>query len=136
MSDVRGELQSIYQRRHILTPPVVVEEARSVESPLHSHFEWDDTVAGEKYRLVQASELIRSVRVTYTSPDGAQKDVRQWLSVSHSEVERSYLPLEQVVDDPFSYRLVLQEMERDMAALQRKYGHLKEFAETVQRLAV
>lgn len=44
-----------------ITPRLVVEDARDPESALHACFEWDDSVAGEKYRIMQARALIRSV---------------------------------------------------------------------------
>lgn len=131
--NVRDHLQTIYRARGEMTPAVVVEEARPAGSPLHTHFEWDDTVAGEKYRLVQAQELIRSVKVTFVKNDEV-KDVRAWVSVSRVDNYREYLPVEEVVQDPFSYRLVLQEMERDIATLERKYGHIEEFHEYLSRV--
>lgn len=51
------------QHGGLLLPADVVAEARSVASPLHHYFEWDDSVAAEAYRLDQARVLIRSVRV-------------------------------------------------------------------------
>ena len=45
----------------ILQPETVVEKARLFSSPLHSRFEWDNTVAGHNYRLWQARQLIRVV---------------------------------------------------------------------------
>lgn len=47
----------------ILTPNAVVDDAKNPSSPLHDQFEWDNDVAAEKYRLEQARELIRKVRV-------------------------------------------------------------------------
>lgn len=52
-------------RRGRLTAKNVVDEARDEDSPLHPHFEWDDSIAGEAHRMAQARELIRSVRVSY-----------------------------------------------------------------------
>lgn len=43
-----------------LTPDAVVEAARPKAHPLHHRFEWDDSVAGHKYRLDQARALIRT----------------------------------------------------------------------------
>ncbi len=45
-----------------LTPASVVSDASDPASPLHSCFEWDDSVAAHKYRLEQARVLIRSVK--------------------------------------------------------------------------
>jgi hypothetical protein len=39
----------------------VVDAARPQNSVLHPHFEWDDSRAGEQYRLIQARQLIKIV---------------------------------------------------------------------------
>ena len=52
-----------------IDPHAIVEAARSPESPLHRYFEWDDTSAAEKYRISQARELLRSVRLKTTIED-------------------------------------------------------------------
>jgi len=49
------------KRSGILTPSAVVDEARPEDSPLHAAFEWDDSIAAEKYRLEQARRLLRQV---------------------------------------------------------------------------
>lgn len=52
-----------------LVPSDVVEAARDPNSPLHQHFEWNDSEAAEKYRLDQARTLIRSVKIEVTVRD-------------------------------------------------------------------
>ncbi len=132
--NVRDALTDIYTRHETLTPPIVVEEARSPESPLHSHFEWDDSVAGEKYRQHQAAELIRSVRIISGRDEDGPKEIREWVSVERP-TGRRYEPVSEVVADDFSLQLVLQEMQRDIAALRRKYGHLEEYAKAMREAA-
>lgn len=134
MSSLRDHLTDLYQRAGELTPSLVVEEARPEDSPLHSHFEWDDAVAAEAHRVSQAAHLIRSCRVVYgEANNGESKSVRQWLNVTHEEdpARRTYKPVDEVFADDFSRQLILRECEREVAALQRKYGHLKEFASIV-----
>lgn len=46
-----------------LTPDAVVQDAKSAKSPLHDQFEWDDSEAARQWRLQQARDLIRSVRI-------------------------------------------------------------------------
>ena len=60
---VKAAIQAIENRQGRLDPQSVVAAARNKKSPLHKQFEWDDTKAAEKYRLEQARELIRLVRV-------------------------------------------------------------------------
>jgi len=52
-----------------LQPADVLTDARNADSPLHSHFEWDDGAAAERYRLSQARALIRSVKINVTVRD-------------------------------------------------------------------
>ena len=47
-----------------LTPAGTVEAARDPNCPIHSDFEWDNDIAGDKYRLDQARKMITSIRVT------------------------------------------------------------------------
>ena len=54
----------------ILTPKIVLDEARKKTSPLHTYFEWDDSEAANQWRLAQAGSLIRKVRVTLIREDG------------------------------------------------------------------
>lgn len=48
----------------IITPDGAVEAARDPANPLHPQFEWDDVVAGHRYRLDQARALIRVCQPT------------------------------------------------------------------------
>ncbi len=133
--NLRDSLQDIYDRRGELTAAVLVEEAKPAASPLHSHFEWNNKVAGESYRLVQASQMIRSVKLSYgTDSRGRGKKIRNWLNVTHEEdpTRRSYQPAEEVVLNEFQLRLVLREAEREWKRFKAKYGHLREFAEIVR----
>lgn len=50
-----------------ITPDAVLADAKSPKSPLHDQFEWDDSEAAKQWRLNQARELIRSVRVDITT---------------------------------------------------------------------
>lgn len=62
---VLNELKRIYKANEDgkLMPEEVVEAARHPDSPLHSKFEWDDSVAAENYRLNQARTLIVRFKV-------------------------------------------------------------------------
>ena len=50
-----------------LTPELVVRAAQAKSSPLHDYFDWDDKIAGARWRLEQARELIRSVKIDITT---------------------------------------------------------------------
>lgn len=138
MADLRAELTRIYEKNNELTPDQVVAEATPERHPLHGRFEWNDAVAGHEYRKVQAAELIRSVKLVYReTPAGEPVKVRAFVSASSDagSKQQAYHPTEKVLQDDFARKLLLQNCQREIDALTRKYGHLAEFAE-MMRVAV
>lgn len=55
---IDNELERIYRRDGEVSPESILESARSPKSPLHQYFEWDDSLAAERYRLEQARQMI------------------------------------------------------------------------------
>lgn len=132
---LRDQLQSLYDRNKYLTPQLVVDAARPKSHPLHSHFEWDDRIAGEKYREQQASELIRSVKISYKRADDTLQSVRYFVSVEEKD-GHAYHPADVVAQDPRLTEIALRDMEREWRQLYAKYSHFQEFTELVQKTIV
>lgn len=133
MSSLRAALTDVYIRHGELTPALVVDEARPVDHPLHNRFDWNDSTAAEKYRQVQAAELIRSVKIVYAHKP--EKSVRGFMSVQRADddqVSRSYVPTEEAVANDFTHKLLLAECKREWQAFKAKYDHLAEFAAIVR----
>jgi hypothetical protein len=130
---LRDHLQAIYDQRGALTPALVVQEATDASHPLHDYFEWDDAEAGAQWRLNQARQLIRSVKIVYRE---ATDQERRRMGRGYLSVRREngpvYVPAAEVIADPFTKRLVLADMEREWKALLRRYSEFAEFAEMVQ----
>ena len=84
------ELARIYVEKGELTAPLVVDESRPEEAPLHPAFEWDDAVAAERHREHQARNIIRSVKVI--TEDKPSEPV--YVHVSSAQ---SYKPVAEVV---------------------------------------
>lgn len=133
-ADLRSELMKVRQDHGVLNAKNVVETARPPEHPLHSRFEWDNSVAGESWRLHQASELIRSVRITYKEPDesGPGRSVRAFHAVPNPN-GYAFDPVEEVVADPFRRGLMLSTMEREWKAMYRRYQEFEEFLTMVRQ---
>lgn len=66
---IAAEMQAIVADRDALLPEDVVEAARNPNSTMHGFFEWDDSEAAAKFRLVQARWLIRSVEIVVERHD-------------------------------------------------------------------
>lgn len=139
MNVVQRELEDILEEQGQVTPQAVVDRARDPRSPLHSRFEWNDTVAAEKYRQTQAQDLIRRVKLVYSEEEGEEpKSVRAWVSTHQTQdpARRGYVPTAEVVKDPIATKVLLSQLEREINSLKQRYGHLSEFADLMQRALV
>lgn len=53
----------------------ILDKAKSKNHPLHDEFEWDDKVAGHKYRLKQAYDMIRLYEAVVTHKESQRAPV-------------------------------------------------------------
>jgi hypothetical protein len=130
--DLRSELLSIRQRRGILTPRVVLEEATDPDSPLHHRFTWDDSDAAEKWRLHEASQLLR---ITFrASMGGRPADLRAFWVVKgdRNNPESRYEPIEEIAPNPIAKTIMMQQMRRDWQRFRARYENHTEFFEMIQ----
>jgi hypothetical protein len=109
-----------------LTPELVVAEASPRNSPLHEAFEWNDAKAGKKWRLEQASHMIRSIEVVRVTPE-QNKPIRAFVSVLRDE-DRSYTSTAHALSDPELRSQVVQQAWRDLEAWRQRHAELIEFA--------
>jgi hypothetical protein len=123
-----------------ITPDDVLRNAKSESSPIHDCFEWDDTVAGEKFRFIQAAMLIRSVKVRVeTHPQEEPKIVRAFVSVT-TETDKTdesinkYVPLESALRNEGYRHQMIENALRELKAFQRKYALLSELSSVIQEI--
>jgi hypothetical protein len=108
-----------------LTPKAVIAAARDSKHPLHKHFEWDDAKAANSYRLEQARELIRIIRVEEDSGP-----VRAFFSISDKGM--AYRTLEEVRATPNLQEIVLKQALRDLRAFEARYRDMTDVCEDVR----
>lgn len=111
-----------------IIPAAVVESARAQRHPLHRHFEWDDAVAAESFRLDQARSLIRAIHIV---DDKKQEPPRAFLSIA-DKGGTSYRRLEDVQDSARLQALVLEAAERDLKAFEIRYRELGEICDVIR----
>lgn len=78
---VIDELESISDVFGELTAERVVESAKNKSSVLHKYFQWDDAKAAHKYRISQASLLLRHIEVKVVK-DGKPFFIKAFETVS------------------------------------------------------
>jgi hypothetical protein len=102
-----------------LSPQGVVNEAKRKDSPLHDQFEWDDKVAGVKYRLEQAARLIVSVKIQITHYDMPLR-VPQYVRDAAPTAESGYVNILTIKSESDQAReVMIEEMKRVINAANR-----------------
>lgn len=116
------ELNRIYQENGRLEPAKIVDESRSETAPLHSCFEWDNNKAAEKYREVQAANIVRAIVTVVDKDDGTTDTARAFVTVE----TKNYEPLEVVCSCATKREILLQKALGDLDSFRKKYDTLKE----------
>lgn len=107
-----------------LTPDLVVKDAEDSSSPLHELFEWDDGIAGHKYRIEQARQVITSVRVVITTEHKAVSTVYYVRDPEADSTEQGYVSIDKLKSDSdLARESIVMEFSRAASYLQRARIH-------------
>jgi len=108
----------------LLRPEAVVDAARSKTSPLHEHFTWNNSRAAEKYRLIEARQLIR---VAVTILPRTKKKVRAYVSLTKDRADGGgYRQLDEVLTSRALRRALMLDAAKDLLVFKRKFHKLRE----------
>ena len=113
-------IRSLEEKDGTLTAESVLNDAANPASPLHSHFQWDDSKAAHAYRIDQARTLIRSVRLVITTNEVAVRTVAYVRDPNKPAQEGGYINtfrLRKTPDD--ARRARMAEIERANNAMDR-----------------
>lgn len=123
-------LERIERRDGTITREAFLEESRPEGSPTHACFEWDDSVAAEKYRLNQSSAVIRDIKVTIVSESAEPVKTAAFVNIMPNPTaqEAQYQSVDVAVSDTDTRKTVLQNALDDLIKLRIKYRDLTELA--------
>ena len=124
-ADEVGKLCEGLEKGTGLTAKNLVDASREEGSLLHDEFEWDDAVAGEKYREEQARKIIINLAVTVEDREDGGAE-RAYVSIDRGS--KSYESITTVLADTEKTTVLLDLALRDLQAFKRKYARLKELA--------
>ena len=118
----KADAQKVYEEigDSEISAEELLERARQDDTELHKCFEWDDAVAGEKYRLQQARQVLNSL--VFIPVEESEQPVRIF---SYTQ-ETKYKPTIQMVVNLDEYQKLLAQAKRELASFRVKYNSLVE----------
>ena len=128
---VAAEVMDRLAEENRLNAPDLVEESRPEDAPLHSEFEWDDSIAAEKWREEQAGALIRHLVVRIEANE-QEYPTRQYFMVQKEA--NTYEPIQVILRDEDKTAMLLEQAKRELQAFRSKYAGLKELSEVIKAI--
>lgn len=125
-----AELERIEKANGEITNQAVVDAARKTGNVLHGLFEWDDKVAGEKWRLNQARCIIAALVVV---PEQEKDyDKRAFVNVvsnpENPQHAPRYINYETAMSDAEMREILLDNAKAELIRFKSKYKKLTELA--------
>ena len=110
-----------------LTAENLVEASRPEDAPLHSEFEWEDSVAAEEWRKSQARFIIRHLVTEIEKVES--EPVRAFFTTRKGfEKGQEFYPIAQFVASKEKMNSLLDLALRELIAFKRKYKLLRELS--------
>jgi hypothetical protein len=124
------ELQRIHEENGTLRSQSVVDAARPEEAPLHPAFEWDDPVAAEQFRNIQARSLIKTVQIVREEDD---EQTAEPVYINVSRQDSAYEPVQKVVNTPDLFEAAFSQVCGRLNAAQQALQELQKLARRERR---
>lgn len=126
------QLTKIVKKDGHVAPSKLVEVSRPENSITHDCFLWDDLKAGEEYRLIQARQWIRAVKIEVLDKEDQKIKVNfAHVPVFQGKGEGVYKLINVIVESPTDFERALNAAITDLESAERRVSELKEAAEGI-----
>ena len=122
----KADAQKVYEEigDRKITPEQVLEIAKDKKTELHKCFEWNNSVAANKYRLIQAQTIIRTLVIKTEEPEELPVRIFQTTSVRNE-----YQPIRMFLENKDEYERLLQRCKNELKDIRNRYEQLTEMEE-------
>lgn len=123
----------IYRKHGALTPGLLIEAARPVDSPLHAEFTWDAAQALVERQREQALYLIRVISLEITEVDtGHIYQGREF--VLRPSTKEEYISIRSALSDKEMREQMVERLKARLVSLQEELRNFEEFVEVVEAI--
>jgi hypothetical protein len=123
------ELNKLRDKDGNIEPKTVVKAASDPKHPLHNFFEWDDSVAGNGYRLWQARQLI--VKVYKVIGEDKTFKTQIFYNIVQEGGKQVYNDIETIMSKDSLKKQLINSAVKEIEYWQNKYSTLVEVAKVI-----
>lgn len=113
------------------TPDQLVELAKDESTELHKCFDWDDTVAAERWRKHQARLLSGSLSVVVERED---KEPQEYKLIQHDHETQTYRSVQYTVRNTDQYDRLKAQARAELEAFRYRYRMIVEYQDVIEEI--
>lgn len=132
---VGGIVEQLEATNGSVTREDFLEVSRPEDAPTHDLFEWDDSVAAEKWRLRQSTTIINSLRVVYEDKEGEEKKISAFIQTSAPGEHTAYENIHHALKDAGKRDVVLNRLRGELDAFIIRNQSIEELSEILEEAA-
>ena len=122
--EIDAEISRIYNENGSITPDLVIKAAEDPNNVLHHLFEWDNSKAGNAYRVDQARQIITSVKINIVTESRTISAVSYVRDPRLSNDQQGYVSVAKLkTDKDLAKDSIRYEFQRAYAHLHRAKTH-------------
>lgn len=127
----KAEAEKVYSELSGIkcTPVSIVDYAKSENTELHKCFEWNDSIAGHKYRCIQAQGVVRNLVVV---KEESEEKTPLRLFYNTGDRTGEYKPVKMIMKNEDEYESLLKKAQDELRAFKKKYSFLTELEEILE----
>lgn len=128
-AQVVGETLEELTKAGGVSSAALLDASRDEAAPTHDLFEWDDTVAAERYRLHQATVVINCVQVEVKTSN-VSGTYAAFVNVETKAPTKTatFVPIIDAMEDEEHRQILLNNAYMELRAFKKKYEMLTELA--------
>ena len=127
-NEVGAEIEAIEAENGEVTNKSVVDRARDKKNVMHGLFEWNDKIAGEKYREHQAGQIIHSLMIVTEEKEPTRAFMNIEIGAAPCQTGR-FVCIDKALSNPDTRGNVLANAMNELRAFRKKYETLTELSE-------
>ena len=120
-TSVGQELEKIENDGEITSEAILRYAKRNSESELYKCFEWDNDIASEKYRKMQASSILTSIVIVTDDSGVTEETTRAYVSIKNADDKRTYKNIVKVLDNDDELSQLKQKAFKDFSRCKERY---------------
>lgn len=120
---VGEELEELEKTKEITNNNVLEYAKKNKDSELYKCFDWDDKIAGEKWRLSQAGDIISSI--SFIIEEEPVRKQKVYYSIkTENEDRKQFKNILDILDNDEDYRALLEQARKEFETFKEKYNSL------------